>query len=176
MSAEAKTVEEKMREATAGISAKDPGRVPELGQRVTPERVYAMNGRWTCHQVVVMGGTPSEALLEPGYWKDVAHLIKTSDRIWIDVDDGSFTGLLVVQNSMPGLGLVVGWLAFGATEVRLGVRDAGLENRVGATVEYRGLHSRWAAMLNGRILRDGLATKGQASQWLGGHLKTREAT
>jgi len=119
------------------------------------------------------GVTPAD-LLDPGYWSNIAGMLRPYDRIEALVEDGGWWAELLVLEVGHNWAKV---MMLREVEIRPGAESGPSVDQMSEhEIRYRGV-KKWSVVrkADSAVLVEDLKTKEEAVGWLGAHLKAMAA-
>lgn len=162
-----------MSEQTAVPAEKKADPMP---RSLPPLRFKQAEYERTIYRCVPEAGTSLGTLLEPPFWAHVAAKLKPYDRIEVIAEDNAyFAELLVLETGrmwakVRMLTHVMLDAGHGEDDAMIAAAEGDPEYRI----EFKGPHRKHVVVRNSddAVVKEGISTKGEASQWLRDHIKS----
>lgn len=131
---------------------------------IHPNRFSLTEGAVRSWYAVVDAGVPLSAVLEPGYWANIASRLQPHNRITVDAEDQAYTAELFVRSvsKMAATVSVLSKVEFDPAEAK----PAG--NLFKAM--WKGPHHKWAVVAvedEKTIKQGGFENEAKAMEWIG---------
>jgi hypothetical protein len=120
--------------------------------------------------------TAIEDVLDPAYWTHVAKTMRPGDEIVVTAADMSWRAELLVREAdrLSASVMLISDRQFDSTDMQ---PLTAIDTTDALSPVWRGPTHKWAAVRpsDGEVVKQGFASKGDAIQWIGNHVKARAA-
>lgn len=145
-------------------------------QAIPASRLHEPGHTWRVWNVVVPAGvTAEDCVTKPEIWRLMCGQWHPMDHVHVTDDDSSFYAEYLVQDVLPGIRAILKGIG-GMRLEHVGSAGRMPRNGTGACAVNRGLHRKWCVETpDGKALKEGFETEGQALTWLAQYNRMQEA-